>query len=306
MKVGTKAVAEARVYYELKDRTRELQLNCQKTVLAYERACQMLFQAKEEIEVTEKKFKNQSKEDRPDFDVTCQEMLNHATIKLQEAEKLKKKSKANHEQSMREFLAAEEDIAVLERKLKTHIKKSKPYFEESAKFKASLARIKREIEMLNEQIVASKSYYAVTLKDLEAISEEIHYRRNSRLITFGLRREPGVGAEKISLDDQSDQVSVDETDDIDYKEIVPELNLNVSRFQLEVRPDQGAVFETGHPPSSDISTADTTSDAFNSCDSNEIEQSVDQSTCAAEDENDEDNVQFLTQLREDFVEVALD
>lgn len=93
-------------------------------------------------------------------------------------------------------MATEELIALLEKRYKSQIAKAKPYFEEYDKFKKHLNIIKTDIDMLNEQIVATKSCYSVTLKDLESISEEIHERRNSKLIT-SLQREPGVGAEFV-------------------------------------------------------------------------------------------------------------
>lgn len=62
------------------------------------------------------------------------------------------------------------------------------------RFRKRLASVKEEIEHLNQEINSSKISYSVALHKLEAISEEIHERRNAAMLRL-LKREPGVGAE---------------------------------------------------------------------------------------------------------------
>lgn len=297
-KIGPKAVNEARSYYEAKERAKLAQAQCQITVAAYEKACHMLSNAKQEIEATEKKFNcnNESKSkvndslstsrsnaqlspvplvdslrESPDFDVTWQEMLNQSTIKLMESEKLKKQSKENHERSMKEYIAAEEEVARLERKMKSTIKKTKGYFEESHKFKDHLVKIKAEIAIISEKIKASKSYYSLTLKDLEFISEEIHEKRNLKLVKSLKKREPGVGAEEekcisslhleegrfASPSSSSSSTSSSNLRHFDYSsiDIVPELNVNSPRFQIQIRPSSLAILNSS---SNDLSSSSNT------------------------------------------------
>ena len=272
-KIGTKSIQEARVYYEAKDRAAAAQSRCQKTVVAYDKACQMLVQAKSEIELTERKFQvrdtsasssspvtttsssnrrssspNNSVTRGQDFDVLWQEMLNQATAKLQEAEQLKRSSREEHEQSMKEFMTAEEELSRLERRLRPVIKKTQPYFDESIKFKQHLLKIKEEIEQLNRKIITSKSLYAATLKDLEGISEEIHKKRSLKRTTV----DDGSQDQEVQQNNTQSKSPTNESQEdsserrkysspTDYKDIVPELSLDSPRFHLEVKPRQLAV-----------------------------------------------------------------
>ena len=303
-KVGIKHVNEAREYYELKERSRQAQVECQKTVMMYEKSCQLLLQAKDEIERTESKFDVgkrdslnnpggsicQRHQDTPghrhldipgqrdsgiaepssaqdlsssvatdairsleqfdtsrslehfdtfrsleqfdtsrppghfdtsrpfdhsdsskspsgtkcqspcpsSFDPAWQEVLNQAIIKLKEAESTKSKARIDHEVSMKRFMDIEEELSILEKKCKNSIKKSRQYFNESFKFKSDLMKKKAEIEFLNEQIIASKSYYSLTLKDLESISEEIHARRSIKLLKSLLTANQTSGAKNMN------------------------------------------------------------------------------------------------------------
>lgn len=78
-KLGTKSVEEARLYYDAKEKAVSLQLNCQRAAVKYERACQLVTQAKETISTAEQKFKDRQQND---FDSAWQEVLNHATVKV--------------------------------------------------------------------------------------------------------------------------------------------------------------------------------------------------------------------------------
>lgn len=71
------------------------QKNCYQTVCAYERACQSLQQAEEEVKRHERKFENSAK--FQDFDVSSQEVLNQAVIKVSEAKQNKMTRKIEHE-----------------------------------------------------------------------------------------------------------------------------------------------------------------------------------------------------------------
>lgn len=336
-KVGMKHVNDARGYYETKERSRQAQVECQKTVMMYEKSCQLLLQAKDEIERTESKF-NAGKRDSlstpsattchrhldtsghqhldtpgqrdsgiaepssaqhlssvatdatrspeqfdssksieqfdtsrsldhsdsskspsgtkcqspcpSSFDPAWQEVLNQAIIKLKEAESTKSKARIDHEVSMKRFMDIEEELSILEKKCKNSIKKSSQYFNESFKFKSDLMKKKAEIEFLNEQIIASKSYYSLTLRDLESISEEIHARRSIKLLKSlltanqksgaknmtrrGDRRNDGSGSGTKNEDDasgyDSNCSSSNENhesleDSFDYQNIVPELKI---------------------------------------------------------------------------------
>ncbi|XP_074605218.1 SH3 domain-binding protein 5-like [Brevipalpus obovatus] len=169
-----KSVMEARPYYDAKHKLKHVQAKCQKAAINFEKACEAYLEAKERISVAEKKFTTATHE----FDTTWQEMLNQANLKLTEAEAMKKESEKLHQNSMKDFHSAEVIVHNLQRKLKPAIIKSKIYFDENIRFQKKLSMVKEEIESIIDAISRSKSQYASTLKDLEAISEEIHEKRN--------------------------------------------------------------------------------------------------------------------------------
>lgn len=94
-------------------------------------------------------------------------------------------------------------VQQLEQRLHRNITKSRPYFEEKALCQGQLATQKERVESLQHAVAKVKSQYAESLKELERISEEIHYKRGSGCLRKGTDdlmpprgpREPGVGAE---------------------------------------------------------------------------------------------------------------
>ena len=94
-------------------------------------------------------------------------------------------------------------VQQLEQRLHRNITKSRPYFEEKALCQGQLAAQKERVETLQHAVSKVKSQYAESLRELERISEEIHYKRGSGCsgkVTDDLvpphgPREPGVGAE---------------------------------------------------------------------------------------------------------------
>ena len=108
-------------------------------------------------------------------------MLNHATMKVMEAESLKTASEAEHAKRAAFFTKAEQEVQHLEKKLKKHIQKSRPYFEEKDAFNNTLESQKKRVHKLQEEVRASKVEYAKSLRALEDISESIHARRKQRM-----------------------------------------------------------------------------------------------------------------------------
>lgn len=131
------------------------------------------------------------------FDNAWQEMLNHATIKVMEAETQKTESGLEHQRRALIFNTAEQKVQQLEEKLKRHIIKSRPYFEENQICQDQLKTQKSRIAELQQQIQVAKSKYSTALRNLEGISEDIHRQRGDLPVPQG-PREPGVGAELSS------------------------------------------------------------------------------------------------------------
>lgn len=92
----------------------------------------------------------------------------------------------------------------IEERQRRNIQKSRPYFEEKQLCQDQLQTQKERIQELQLQIQATKASYSTSLKNLEQISEEIHKTRGDLPITPPGPREPGVGAELCTDDDEDD------------------------------------------------------------------------------------------------------
>ncbi|XP_034248149.1 SH3 domain-binding protein 5-like [Thrips palmi] len=192
-------VEKARPYYESLDIARQAQMECQRAAVNYQRANEIHAAAKETVALAEQRFL--SKQHEWQFDNAWQEMLNHATIKVRDAETKKAESGREHHQRAMLFHAAEQKVQQLEQRFHRQIIKSRPYFEEKSLCNEQLASQKERVEVLQTQVAAVKGAYAASLKELERISEEIHCKRNKNKQTESEQeppcgpREPGVGAE---------------------------------------------------------------------------------------------------------------
>ncbi|CAL1537820.1 unnamed protein product [Lymnaea stagnalis] len=188
-------VDKARPYYDARMRLKEAHLESQKAALRFERACSMHEAAKEMVQLAEEGYKRREQ----DLDPTWQEMLNHATMKVNDAERERIESEAFHQQTTLNFKHREEEVQKLQKDLKRNITKSKPYFEMKAKFNQVMEEHKRAVSRLEEDVASSKALYSQALRSLEAISDDIHRQRLERRqkLELGVRG-AGVGAESPS------------------------------------------------------------------------------------------------------------
>ncbi|KDR21122.1 SH3 domain-binding protein 5-like protein, partial [Zootermopsis nevadensis] len=199
-KLGS-CIERARPYYDSLEVAKKAQLECQRAAVQFQRANEFHQAAKETAVLAEQRFL--SKQHEWQFDSAWQEMLNHATMKVMDADKQKAECGREHHKRATLFNAAEQKVQELEQRLHRSITKSRPYFEEKASCQGQLATQKERVEALQHAVAKVKSEYAESLKELERISEEIHYKRGSgrlRKVTDDLMlphgpREPGVGAE---------------------------------------------------------------------------------------------------------------
>jgi len=173
-KIGS-CIEKARPYYEALEQMMEAQTECQKAAVQFQRAAGIHAAAKETISLAEERFLDNSGEWK--FDNAWQEMLNHATIKVMDAEKQRTASEKEHLARSAAFTAAEARCKALEKKLSRHVEKSKPYFEQKDTFNKALNAEKARIQGLQAKICYTKSQYAQSLRNLEDISESIHERR---------------------------------------------------------------------------------------------------------------------------------
>uniref|UniRef100_A0AAG5DTF9 Uncharacterized protein n=1 Tax=Anopheles atroparvus TaxID=41427 RepID=A0AAG5DTF9_ANOAO len=196
-KLGS-CIEKARPYYEALEKAKVAQLECQAATLKYQRANEIHAAAKETVALAEQRFMSNSHEWQ--FDNAWQEMLNHATIKVMDAEKQKAESGAEHQKKAKVFEEAEKKVQQLEERYRRSIQKSRPYFDEKQLCQEQLEAQKGRIQQLEQLIQAAKSAYSTALRNLEKISEEIHQQRGdlSQAAPSG-PREPGVGAELANI-----------------------------------------------------------------------------------------------------------
>ncbi|KAL3043348.1 hypothetical protein OYC64_003253 [Pagothenia borchgrevinki] len=182
-------IEKARPYYEARRLAKEAQQETQKAALRYERAVSMHTAAREMVYVAEQGLQA----DRNTLDPTWQEMLNHATAKVNEAEEERLRSEREHQRVTQLCQDAEARVQTLQKALKKVIVKSKPYFELKAQFNHILEEHKARVVELEQRVAKVKSRYSVALRNLEQISEQIHAQRG-RPAGCGGRSSP-VGAE---------------------------------------------------------------------------------------------------------------
>ncbi|XP_047461964.1 SH3 domain-binding protein 5-like isoform X2 [Mugil cephalus] len=180
----------------------ELQLDAQqetqKAALRYERAVSMHTAAREMVYVAEQGLLA----DKNTMDPTWQEMLNHATAKVNEAEAERFHSEQEHQRVTQLCQDAEARVQTLQKALRKVILKSKPYFELKAQFNHILEEHKAKVVHLEEQVAKVKTHYSVALRNLEQISEQIHAQRGQIRASRGSPavcggRSSPVGAEAV-------------------------------------------------------------------------------------------------------------
>uniref|UniRef100_A0A3Q2YS10 SH3 domain-binding protein 5 n=1 Tax=Hippocampus comes TaxID=109280 RepID=A0A3Q2YS10_HIPCM len=185
-KIG-RAVDDSKPYWEARKVARQAQVEAQKATQEFQRAVEILRAAKETIALAEERL---LEEDSRQFDSAWQEMLNHATQRVMEAEQSRTRSEAEHKSTAANYTSCVGHMKQLEKKLKRSITKSKPYFELKAKYYLQLEQLKRQVDERQAKLVVAKAEYRAALRSLENISEEIHAQRRS----VGTRGR-GVGAE---------------------------------------------------------------------------------------------------------------
>ncbi|KAM9806157.1 SH3-binding domain protein 5-like, a [Syngnathus typhle] len=184
-------IEKARPYYEARRLAKEAQQETQKAALSYERAVSMHTAAREMVYVAEQGLMADGKNT---LDPTWQEMLNHATSKVNEAEEERLRSEREHMRVTHACQEAEARVQSLQKSLRRAILKSKPYFELKAQFNHILEEHKTKVVELEQHVSKVKTRYSIALRNLEQISEQIHAQRGRDTPVPGGRSTP-VGAE---------------------------------------------------------------------------------------------------------------
>uniref|UniRef100_A0A8D0F3Y2 SH3 domain-binding protein 5 n=1 Tax=Strix occidentalis caurina TaxID=311401 RepID=A0A8D0F3Y2_STROC len=207
-KIG-KAVEDSKPYWEARRVAKQAQLEAQRATQDFQRATEVLRAAKETISLAEQRL---LEDDKRQFDSAWQEMLNHATQRVMEAEQTKTRSELVHKETAAKYNAAMGRMKQLEKKLKRAINKSKYVL----RLEISLEVKSKMVDDLQAKLALAKGEYKTALKNLEMISDEIHERRRSTAMG---PRGCGVGAEgsNTSVEDLSANKSESDTISSEYR-----------------------------------------------------------------------------------------
>lgn len=215
-KLGS-CVERARPYYDARMKAKEALLETQKAAVKFERANSAHTAAREMVFLAEEGLKAEGRT----FDHAWQEMLNHATMRVNETEMDRTTTEVEHRKTSQLYQDAERRVQQLQKDLKRSITKSSlnarrnlltinciasqhhlmliPYFELKSNYNHQMEEQKQRVKKLESQVAQAKASYAEALRNLEQISDEIHQIRNHEM--FGGFTDPlgvrglGVGAE---------------------------------------------------------------------------------------------------------------
>ncbi|KAF5274817.1 hypothetical protein FQR65_LT00400 [Abscondita terminalis] len=193
LKLGL-CVERAKPYYEARFCANEALKQTQIAAMRYERANSAHSAAREMVYLAEQGLGGRT------LDPAWQEMLNHATQRVNEAEIERSTAGQEHRIACVKHEAANAKVQSLQKELKRAIAKSSlsirrafmlmsslayrhnliflPYFEMKAQFNQMLEQQKMQVQTLDSLVITSKLTYADALRNLEQISDEIHKSRS--------------------------------------------------------------------------------------------------------------------------------
>lgn len=166
-------IEKSRPYYDARFKAKEALQETQKAAIRFERANSQHAAAKEMVYLAEEGLRTEGR----CFDHAWQEMLNHATSRVNESEHERALSEAEHRHTTVLYHKAEHEVQRLQSELKRAIAKSRPYYEIKAHFNQMLEEQKLRVSALERSVGEAKMTYAEALRNLEKISDEIHRTR---------------------------------------------------------------------------------------------------------------------------------
>lgn len=204
-KLGT-SVHKARPYYEARFRANITSQELQSATIAFDKANSAHSAAREMVFLAEQGLSRlaEGSAGGVTLDPAWQEMLNHATARVNQAEADRASAIATQRIRATTHRAASGLVQQLQSNLKRHITKSRPYFEEKARINASLDAQKAKIQTLEEAVAETKQQYSTALRNLERISDEIHKHRSRRQSAKN-----GIGDNSTIYTDISDTATSD-------------------------------------------------------------------------------------------------
>ncbi|XP_074042564.1 uncharacterized protein [Leptinotarsa decemlineata] len=192
LKLGM-CVERARPYYEARFYSNEIFKQSQSAAMKFERANSAHSAAREMVYLAEQGLGGRT------LDPAWQEMLNHATQRVNDAERDRGLAETEHRIACVKHEAANAKVQSLQKELKRAISKSSlsirrsllkmssllsqhelmflPYYELKAHYNQLLEQQKSRVQSLESQVSSAKLTYADALRNLEQISDEIHLNR---------------------------------------------------------------------------------------------------------------------------------
>lgn len=232
LKLGL-CVERAKPYYEARFCANEALKQTQVAAMKYEKANSAHSAAREMVFLAEQGLGGRT------LDPAWQEMLNHATQRVNESEHDRGSAAGEHRVACVKHEAANAKVRMLQKELKRAISKSSlsirrnlmiisnlayqhelillPYYEMKAHYNYLLEQQRLRIQTVESQVSTAKLTYAEALRNLEEISDEIHRSRNSKKLDF-----LQTPKKQNSMDSNESYVDVDFSEE--FKTLPPKLN----------------------------------------------------------------------------------
>ncbi|XP_056641249.1 SH3 domain-binding protein 5 [Diorhabda sublineata] len=218
-------VERARPYYEARFYANEIFKQSQIAASKFEKANSAHSAAREMVYLAEQGLGGRT------LDPAWQEMLNHATQRVNDAERERGVAEIEHRIACVKHEAANTKVQSLQKELKRAITKSSlsirrsllqmsnilsqhdlmflPYYEMKAHYNQLLEKQKAKVHALESQVSNAKLTYADALKSLEQISDEIHQnRKRVSLLTanFASGKQRSLDSNISMLDDAQELI----------------------------------------------------------------------------------------------------
>merc|ERR1711963_475500 len=129
--IGHSNVEKARPYYDARMKARKAHADAQRAAARFEKASNAHEAAKEMVTLAEEGYKERG---CLGFDQAWQEMLNHASSRVNESEAERNASALEHREKSMIYSKAESHVQSLHKSLKKYINKSRSYFDMKARF----------------------------------------------------------------------------------------------------------------------------------------------------------------------------
>ncbi|KAJ3649178.1 hypothetical protein Zmor_020933 [Zophobas morio] len=241
-------VERAKPYYEARFCANEALKQTQVAAMKFERANSAHSAAREMVYLAEQGLGGRT------LDPAWQEMLNHATQRVNDAERERGIAGTEHRIACMKHEAANAKVQSLQKELKRAIAKSSlsirrslmtfsnllsqhelmllPYYEMKAHFNHLLEQQKSKVQHYESQVATAKLTYAEALRNLEQISDEIHQTRRKASLLPPPNKQRSQDSNESFLDDAQELVD-------EYKSLPPVLGASSSPIMSRMEEVEG-------------------------------------------------------------------